>query len=127
MIPANKKVNILGKYLYKHLDGAFKYTTTSNTCDVYFTLLYQLRPEDQLPSNTPEENDVHELTIDLSITTYQNKIRVNILEVTAMEKTIGCDVYDPEITKDLKSAMDLIYSRTVKRVSRAFKDYDFLF
>ena len=127
MIPANKKVNILGKYLYKHLDGAFKYTTTSNTCDVYFTLLYQLKPQDQLPSNTPEENDDHELTIDLSITTYQNKIRVNILEVTAMEKTIGCDVYDPEITKALKSAMDLIYSRTVKRVSRAFKDYDFLF
>ena len=127
MISANKKVNILGKYLYKHLDGAFRYVTTSNMCDVYFTLLYQLRLEDRLPTNTPEENDIHEMTIDINITTYQNKLRVNILEVTKAERTIGFDVYDPEITKDLKAAMELIYARIVKKVAKAFKDYDFLF
>lgn len=127
MISANKKVNILGKYLYKHLDGAFRYVTTSNMCDVYFTLLYQPRLEDQLPTNTPEENDVHEMTIDINITTYQNKLRVNIIEVTKAEKTIGFDVYDPEITKDLKAAMELIYASIAKKVAKAFKDYDFLF
>ena len=127
MISANKLVNVLGTYLYKHLDGAFKYITSSNMCDVYFTLLYQLRPEDQRPENTPEENDVHELTINLNLTTYQNKIRVNIIERTPMEKTLGCDVYPPEKLQDLEAAKDMIFAKVVKRVSKAYKDFDFLF
>lgn len=126
MISANKLVNILGVYLYKHLDGAFKYVTSSNNCDVYFTLLYQLRPEDQSPRNTPEENDVHELTININLTTYQNKIRVNTIERTPMEKTLGCDVYLPETLQDLEAAKDMIFAKVVKRVSKAYKDFDFL-
>lgn len=127
MLSANKLVNILGKYMYKNIDGAYKFVTSSNMCDVYFTLLYQLRVEDHLPTNAPEENDVHEMTIDINITTYQNKIRVNIIEMTPEQRTLGHDVFTPDQVVDVKKAKDLIYNRIVKRVTKAYRDFNFLF
>lgn len=113
---ANQQVNRLGKYLYKYLDSAFKYTTSSNTCDVYFLLLYQI----------PGQLDVQEMNIDISITTYQNKIRVNVIEISPEERTIGYSCYDPEFVKNLKEASLKIYQDILKKVSKAYKDIDFL-
>ena len=76
-ITGSQLVNKVGKYLYNHLDGAYKYSKDRNTYDVYVTLLYELKPE---YGGIP--NDVQEMTIDISITTYQNKIRVDTIEMT---------------------------------------------
>lgn len=113
---ANQQVNRLGKYLYNYLDSAFKYTASSNTCDVYFLLLYQI----------PGQLDVQEMNIDISITTYQNKIRVNVIEISPEERTIGYSCYDPEFVKNLKEASVKIYQDILKKVSKAYKDIDFL-
>lgn len=124
---SNQQVNRVGKYLYNHIDGAFKYKTSSNMFDVYFTLLYQLPIETQDWSKGEDYNDVHEMTINLNITTYQNKLRVNIIELTPNQKTIGYDLYLPEQMINLEEARKLILDKVVKRVSRAYKDYEFLF
>lgn len=115
IIPASKQVNRVGKYLYKTFKG-LKYITSSNMCDVYIILLYA----------EPESNDVQEMILDINITTYQNKIRVNIIEVTPKERTIGFDLYTSEEMMNLQEASKKIYQKIVKRVSKAYQDYDFL-
>lgn len=126
-IPTNLQINKVGKYLYKNIDGAFKYKTSSNTCDVYFTLLYQLPYWDRIPGKGSDYNDVHEMTINISMTTYQNKIRVNILEVTPDERTLGSFVLKPEQIEDLSITKRLILDRIRNRVEKVYEDYDFLY
>ena len=121
-MPASKMVNKLGKYLYKHLDGAYQFKTSGNMYDVYFTLLYQLKPE-----FGGKVNDVKEMTVNINITTYQNKIRVNVIEITPEERTIGYDLFTPDKLQNLEEAKDLIFNRVVKRISKAYENYIFLF
>ena len=121
-IPASKQVNRVGKYLYNHLDGAFKYHISGNMYDVYCTLLYQLKPE-----CGGEINDVHEMTIDINITTYQNKIRINTIEMTPEERTLGYDLMKPEDMVDLKQAQEIILWKVGNRIRKAYKDYLILF
>ena len=120
--PTSQLVNKIGKYLYNHIDGAFKYKKSSNMYDVYFTLLYQLKPE-----FGGKVNDVKEMTVNINITTYQNKIRVNVIEMTPEERTIGYDLFTPDKLQNLEEAKDLIFNRVVKRVSKAYENYIFLF
>lgn len=121
-MPASKQVNRIGKYLYKHLDGAFKYATDRNMYDVYVTLLYQLKPE-----CGGKVNDVQEMTININITTYQNKIRVNTIEMTPDERTLGFDLMKLEDMMDLEKAMKIIIWKVGNRIRKAYKDYLILF
>lgn len=121
-IPASTQVNRVGKFLYNHLDGAYRYEKGSNMYDVYVTLLYQLKPE-----CGGEVNDVQEMTININITTYQNKIRINTIEMTPMERTLGFDLMKPEEMIDLKTAMEIIKWKVGNRIRKAYKDYLILF
>ena len=69
-------VNKLGKYLKKKLDGAFKITFGPNHCVVYLEMLYEL-PDDR--------ESFSEMIFSIDITSYQNKIRINITEETVSE------------------------------------------
>lgn len=126
-IPASLAVNRIGKYLYKNLDGAIRFNTSSNTFDVYTLVLYQLPRLQQIPGKGEKYNGMHEMVLNLSITTYQNKIRVNIIEVSPNAKTIGFDVYDPEIVANLEQAKALILHKVRRRIQREYKEYNFLF
>lgn len=128
-IQSGAAVNKIGKYLYKHLDGAYKFTHSPNMCDVYFLVLYQLPREKQIPGKQKEGyNDMHEMHVDLNITTYQNKIRVNLIEITEDERTIGYDLYKPELIQtDIEAAKEKIYQKVCKRLEKAYEEYDFIF
>lgn len=121
-MPANKQVNRVGKYLYKHIDGAFKYEQHANECDIYVTLLYELKEE-----NGGIKNDVKEMTIDINITTYSNKLRVNTIEVTPMKRTLGFDLIPPEKLVNLEDAKKLIEKIVRRRISKAYDGYNILF
>lgn len=121
-LPASKQVNRVGKYLYNHLDGAFKNVKSSNTYDVYVTLLYELKEE-----YGGIKNDVQEMTINISITTYQNKIRVNTIEMTPEERTLGFDLFPPEAMDDLLEGSKLILSKVRRRIEKAYQKYNILF
>lgn len=114
---AAQQVNRIGKAIYKNLDGAFKFVKSSNSCDIYTTVLYE----------TPGSNEVEEMTLDINLTTYQNKVRVNIIEMTDNERTIGFDVYRPEDLDDTQLSVTRIINRVRKQITSAFKQYNFLF
>ena len=124
---AGQIVNRIGRYLYDNLDGAFDIKKSPNMVDVYVTVLYQLPIDKQIIGRGYKYNDVHEKTIDINITTYQNKVRVDIIELDEMERTLGYDLYEPEKLENLADAKKLIFQRAVKRLSKAYKDYLFLF
>lgn len=121
-IPAGQQVNRVGKYLYNHLDGAFKSVKSGNTYDIYCTLLYQLKEE-----YGGAKNDVEEMTININITTYQNKLRINTIEMTPQERTLGYDLMKPEDLVDLQQAMKIIIWKVGNRIRKAYKDYLILF
>ena len=127
-MPANQQVNKIGKYLAHNIAGAFKLTVSPNTCDVYFILLYQVPTPYQIPGKQSEGyNDVHEMTIDINITTYSNKIRVDTIEVDPKSRTLGFDLFDSKKFHDLKEFRDAIMKKVIKRVAKAYAEYDYLF
>ena len=129
MLQPGQLVNKLGRFMYKHLDGAFKLENTANMCDVYITVLYAI-PRDIIELYKlyePKYSEVNEMTIDINITTYQNKIRVDTIEVTPEEATLGFDLFPPEKLEDLNKALQLVYGKVCKRIQKRFEDFEFLF
>jgi len=124
-IPANKQVNIVGKYLYNNIDGAFECKSSSNNFDVWLTILYEV--PDMGPRYQRLDDQLHEMVINLNLTTYQNKIRVNTIEESPNERTLGFDLFKPEDMLILEDACDRIHKKVVQRISRAYEDYDFVF
>ena len=121
-IPASQQVNRVGKYLYKHLDGAYEFRKSGNMYDVYCTLLYELKEE-----YGGTKNDVQEMTININITTQQNKLRINTIEMTPQERTLGFDLMKPEELVDLQTAMAIIQRKVGNRIRKAYKEYIVLF
>lgn len=123
-LPASKQVKRIGQYLYKHIDGAYDFKSSSNNYDVYFLLLYELKKELREPG---KDYPVQEMRINLNVTTYQNKVRINIIEITPKERTIGFDLYTPEKVQDLQKAYPVIMEKIYKRIYKAYEDYYFLY
>lgn len=90
-------------------------------------VFYQLPKEKQDWTKPDEYNDMHEMVINLNLTTYDNKVRLNILEVDPNEKTLGYATYSPESLSDLKKAEDTILRNVKFRLSRAYREYEFIF
>ena len=126
-LQASQIVNKVGRYLYKNIDGAFRMKSSSNTFDVYTTLLYQLLPEFQSPANDRKQNDVQEMTLNISITTYQNKIRLNIIEVDPNERTLGFFLYPPELFDNMEAAFAKIQRDFNRTVVKKYENYKILF
>lgn len=124
VLPASKQVKRIGQYLYKHIDGAYDFKSSSNNYDVYFLLLYELKKELREPGR---DYPVEEMKININVTTYQNKVRINIIEITPKERTIGFDLYPPEKVQDLQKAYPVIMEKIYKRIYRAYEDYYFLY
>ena len=115
---AAQKVNKLGKYLRKHIDGAYKIGFSPNMCDVYITLYYQ-KPGDAETFRT--------LNFDINITTYQEKVRVNVTAMDDMEKTIAQLVYKPDQLEPIADAVRKVYEDICSKVEHEYEDYDFVF
>lgn len=124
IIPANKQVKRIGQYLYRHIDGAYDYRSGSNEFDIYFLLLFELKKELREPD---KDYPVEEMHIDINVTTYSNKIRINLTEISPMERTIGFDLYDPSDTMDLQKIYPKIMDRIYKRIYKAYEDYYFVY
>lgn len=122
-------VNVIGNYLYRHIDSAFKFEKKPNIYDVYFTVFYEIpehvRRAYQL--SAPEYTKINEMTINLNVTTYQNKIRIDTIEVTPDEMTLGFDLFLPEKLDDLNKAFELVMTKVYKRIAKRFEDFDFVF
>ena len=118
MIEAGQQVNRIGKYLKKHIDGAYKIAFRPNECDVYMFMYYQI------PGQAESLKTMNFL---INITTYQKKVRVNVIEMTDFEKTIGHDVYKPDELDNLPEACKKIYDKVCHKIEREYSDYEFIF
>ena len=116
-------VNIIGKYLFKHIDGAYSFKKGANTYDVYFTILYQLKED----YRTDKDHDMHEMNINISITTYSDKLRMNIIEISPREKTLGFNTFSLSKYDDLQAGYELVMRSIQKRLQKEYEDYDFIF
>lgn len=117
--PASQLVNRIGKYLYAHIDGAYKFKKDRNTYDLYMDLYYQAL-HDWTPNAWMDSPPVNEMKINISITTYQNKIRVNTIEITPEARTLGYDLFKLEQLEDLAEAQQLILSKVKRRIEAAY-------
>lgn len=116
-------VNIIGKYLFKHIDSAYNFKKGANTYDIYFTILYQFKEE----YRTEQDHDMHKMNINISITTYSDKLRMNIIEISPREKTLGFNTFALTKFDDLKSGYELVMKTILKRLNKEYEDYDFIF
>lgn len=126
-IPMGKQVNRVGKYLYSKFDSRDSIKFKPNMCEVYFTLYYQLPEELQIEDDDTGINDMHEMQMCINITTYANKLRVEINEISPSECTISFAVYDEVTCQDLELVRSKILNKLRKDISKTYEDYDFIF
>lgn len=124
----SQNVNTIGKYLYKNLAGAFDFKKSSNMFDVYTVVLYQIPIEYIRRYNLNEEqSDVKEMIINLNLTTYQDKIRFNVIEQDPDEMTLGCKVCQLSKYKNYAQLRDDIVAYLKKQLQKRYSGYEFLF
>lgn len=121
---SGQKVNKIGSYLYKNIDGAFKFEKSPNMYDIYMVVYYQLPVESR---RKPEDDELHEMIIDINVTTYQNKIRVNTIEQDENERTLGFKVYSDDKVENLEELRRVVLKTVKMQLEKAYKDYDFIF
>lgn len=124
-LQANQQVNRVGAFLSKNVEGTIKSHRSGNMYDVWFTLLYEIPPSGDARYQRIDDT-LYEMVININITTYQNKVRVNTIECTSTERTLGFDLFEPEKLEDLEAAKRLIMNKVYGRVMKAYKDYDFV-
>lgn len=117
----------LGMYLYKHIDGAYKYEIKSNTFDLYITLYHQLPDYKQISEKGTEYNDIHEMIINVSITTYSDKVRVNMYEIDPDEMTLGQFILKDDDLIFPEYAETKLMKKIDKSLSRRYQAYDFIY
>jgi len=125
---ASELVNRVGKHLYEHIDGAYKFSKGPNHFYVYMTVLYELPVyvgKNQVRKYS--EDGMQEIDVVLDITTYQNKIRVNTILKDPDEVTVGFDLFRPNQFEDLHEGCEKIEQKVRKRIDNYFEDYETLY
>lgn len=118
-LPNPSTVKAIGKYLYQNIDGAFKIEFKPNKCIIHNKMYYQI------PHTT---DPLQELDFWIDITTYQNKIRVNLTENNVMEKTIGQLIVSDKDLEDLNRLRDRVLKAIDKFMNKEYGDeYEFVY
>lgn len=133
----SQTINSLGKYLYKNLSGAINYKKTANMFDIWTIVLYQIPAEIIKKYGITEDKykDVNEMTININLTTYDQKIRVNLIEETPDELTLGSKTFNLEKLRKQNPNQqayfdiikDAIEAYLYQRLEKRYGDYDFLY
>lgn len=122
-LSGSKLINTIGKSLYNHIESAFEYRKSANMYDVYFTIYYQIIEE----LRDIDDTEVHEMIVNINITTYDNYIRVNIYTNENPNQLTSFDKYDIKRYDSIDSIVQSIYQNTLKRLNKFFYLYDFIF
>lgn len=125
--PAGQMVNDIGMYFYRHTDGAYKFNKSSNMIDIWLRIYYQIPPMKRPDGKGYHETPVEEMRININLTSYANKMRVNLIEVHPDEQTLGHFVVDTDKLQDFEYARNLIVDRLRKRLNKMFQGYEFIF
>ena len=124
---ASTRVNQIGKYLYKNIDGAYKFKKSANTYDIWMTVYYQIPILPDKPSDKITYSDLHEMDMNISLTTYQNKIRVNIIELSPEELTLLHFTVPEKKLANLQEVRKLVLDKIETALNRYYAGYEFIF
>lgn len=124
--------------MFKNLAGATDFKKSSNTFEINTIVLYQIPLDVKKKYNLPDDEttDVQEMNLNLNITTYQNKLRFNIIEETPDALTLGCKVVNLNLQKYQKAKtnqqlFEIVIAELQKyvyqRLEKRYADYDFLY
>lgn len=119
----NQQINQIGKYMYHNIDGAIGYKTKPNESIVTFLMYFQDDPD----KVTQSDIDLQEIKIEIDITTYNNKIRVDMIELDPNERTLGYYLYSPESADDMKYIKDDILNKLNKRIRKFYGQFLYLY
>lgn len=111
-------INKVGRYLSKNIDGAYKLEFHPMDCEVYMRMYYQV-------PGSPDSFD--EMKFFISITSYSNKLRINLTEDTEMEKTIGQLILFPDELYDLDRIKKRVLTMIRKSINKEFAEFDFVY
>ncbi len=126
-VPVSQLINRVGKYLKRTIDGVYDYSTGANTCNLKMVAYYQFPQLSKKPGGPTTYSDLYEMSFDISLTTYANKVRVNLIEISPEEQTLGHFVVGPEKLYDMIEARDLILNKLRKILNKYFEGYEFVF
>ena len=123
-----QKLNLVGNYLFKNIDSSYNRKKSSNMYDIYFTLLYQI-PQDIIDKYKLDDkySEVQEMDMNINITTYKQKLRINLLEMDPDELTLGCKVIDLKDNNDLDGLRNTILDYLDKKLQKEYEDYEFIY
>lgn len=125
VVPLNKLINQIGRYLYNHIDGALSYKTSANHSTIEMMVLYQRKPEDRI--GDAKEDDMHEMHLELDLTTYSDKIRLNIIRLDENEKTLGSYTIRIEQPVDYAEVQNQVMSKVRKSLIKEYGMFEFIF
>lgn len=125
----NKVVNSLGKAIYKRLEGSYSFKKTSNMYEIKSTILYQIPKQisDKYNLVDEERNRVNVMDVTVNITTYSDKIRVEVIEVTPEEKTIAFKTFKSDWFDNVQTGINYVYSFITSSIEKEFNGYELLF
>lgn len=124
--------------MFKNLAGATSFKKYSNTFEINTIVLYQIPLDIKKKYNLPDDEttDVQEMNLNLNITTYQNKLRFNIIEETPDALTLGCKVINLGLQKYQKAktnqqlfelVMNDLQKYIYQSLEKRYSDYEFLY
>ena len=131
-LPLPSQVKRLGKFLSKNLTGVYKVEEPPNQYIIYSTILYQVKPEVRKAMKRYQkefqgiEETVYEMNIYYNITTYQQYIRVNVIQLDENEQTLGYLRLEPKELMSLPFCKQKILEYTKKVIEKKYSDYEVL-
>lgn len=119
----NQQINRIVKYLYHNIDGAISYRTEPNKSIVTFLMYFQ---DDPSTVNQSDFN-LNEIKIEIDVTTYNNKVRVDMIELDPNQRTLGYYLYSPESIQDMKYIRNDILNKLSKRIRKFYGQFLYLY
>lgn len=126
-IPGSQLVNRLGKYFKKSIDGVYSIKFQPNECVVKFVVYYQAPFMSNDIHKGRQLSDLLEMNIECNITTYSDKIRVNLIELSPDEMTIGQFIISTSKFDDWVYGREFLWNKIVDKLYETFEGYEFIF
>ena len=126
-IPVEQLVNRVGNYLRRHIDGVYNYRIGVQTYDLYTVIYYQYPIMPEKPGGEVKYSELSEMNFNISLTSYSNKIRVNVIELSPDEQTICHFVLSEKDTYDMIVAREKIETEIRRVLNKLFEGYIFIF
>ncbi len=125
-------VNKVGAYLYKHLEGGLNIKYLSNECEIVTLMYYMIKPEvrEQMRQYDEKLNgigeEIYEMKLFIDITTYSNCLRINVIEITPEERTLGFLKLTPPDLMSLPNCKDKTMKFIKSRIEKYYNKWEVL-